>query len=135
MTLFFRGSAFVGAMIREVTMTALDGNTQVAFTYGNTQVVSTVKALLVGIGTLLLASGIILWAVLSFAIAGMRADLSAIRQEIESLQAADRESINRSNDVNMKLAEQLTGINKSVNDVAVRVSDMQKPLPVSAPRR
>jgi len=114
-------------------MTMLDG--QVAFTYGNTQVVSTVKALLAGIGTLLLAGGVILWAVLSFTIAGLRADVSAIRQEMESLQAADREGINRSNDVNMKLAEQMTSMNKSVNDVAVRISDLQKQLPVSPPRR
>ena len=116
-------------------MTMLDGNTQVAITYGNTQLVSTVKALLVGIGTLLLAGGVVLWAVLSFTIADMRADLSAIRQDIESFQAADRESIDRSKDVNVKLAEQLTSMNKSVNDVAVRVSDMQKQLPVSPPRR
>lgn len=116
-------------------MTVLDGNSQVAITFGNTQVVSTVKVLLAGIGTLLLSGGVILWVVLSFTIAGLRADASAIRQEIESLQAADRESINRSNDANMKLAEQMTSMNKSVNEVAVRVSDMQKQLPVSPTRR
>jgi septal ring factor EnvC (AmiA/AmiB activator) len=114
----------------------------------STPVTVTMGKLLTGVA--LLCGG--LWAIAAFTIsgvggevAGIRDDLKGIRENIGSLQSADRDNITRSNEINSKLTEQIQGLrtdfvkfttevgntNRSVNDLTVRISDLQKQIQAS----
>jgi hypothetical protein len=66
-----------------------------------------------------LAGGIIvfcggLWAVLAFTIGGLRNDVNALRlaldRTVDAVRIMDKEGIQRTNDVNTKLSEQIQGL-------------------------
>jgi septal ring factor EnvC (AmiA/AmiB activator) len=107
-----------------------------------TVVTLTLKQILTGIVALVVLAGAVLWTVLSFTIGGARDDVRTIRDSIVALQTADRETLNRTRDVELKLTEQIAGMrtdfvnasNKldnlgtSINALTGRIDNYQKDL-------
>ena len=111
----------------------------------NTKVEITLKLLIIGIvatvasiSTVMAAGlGVLGW-ILSFTIGD-------VRKSNTDLQAANRDMINRANDINLKLTEQIGGLrtdfvkftaelgdtNKSVTDLSGQVSDLKKQIQTS----
>lgn len=77
---------------------------------GDTPVTITMGKLIAGIALLGATIAGVLWGVLSFTIGGVRDDVSAIRQSVIALQTADKEGIARSNEINIRLTEQIQGL-------------------------
>lgn len=82
--------------------------------HADTPVVITMKALLAGVVGFLLVGGAVLWAVLTFTIGGVRDDVTAIRNSVSGLQTAvqttDKGAIERSNEINSRLTDQIQGL-------------------------
>jgi hypothetical protein len=109
---------------------------------GETQVTFTMKQLLIGLGSIIVLGGGVLWTVLSFTIGGMRDDVSAIRTSIHGLQTSDKEGAVRIREGETKLIEQIGGlrteitglsgkldsVNGTVSTLTAQIIDVQKRL-------
>ena len=75
-----------------------------------TPVTVTMKSLIGGVVAFIVAGGLVLWAVLTFTIGGIRDNVTDIRNSIHDLRGADTQSIQEMNGVNIRLTEQIQGL-------------------------
>jgi len=78
--------------------------------HAETQVVITMKALLAGAATFIVVGAGVLWGILSFTVGGIKDDVSDIRSSIQRLNGADKDNVQRANEINIRLTDQIQGL-------------------------
>jgi len=96
--------------------------------HADTQVVITMKSLITGVIGFVILGGAVLWTVLSFTIGGVRDDVTAIRTSVQALQTADQESVKETNNVNVRLTDQIQGLRTDFVKYSERFDNLSRNL-------